>query len=92
MINFTQHYQDFLDNGDPRVASWPMMDSPMKAITLVVMYLGFVKVVGPAWMRDQKPYELRIPMIVYNFLLVAISTWIFFNVAYFDSKEKMNSI
>ncbi|XP_055933131.1 elongation of very long chain fatty acids protein 1-like isoform X1 [Argiope bruennichi] len=79
MINFTQYYQDFLDSGDPRVASWPMMDNPMKGLTLVVMYLGFVKVVGPAWMRDQKPYNLRGPMIIYNFLLVAISAWIFIN-------------
>ncbi|GFY41949.1 elongation of very long chain fatty acids protein AAEL008004 [Trichonephila inaurata madagascariensis] len=81
MINFTQHYQEFLDNGDPRVASWPMMDNPMKGLTLVVMYLGFVKVVGPAWMRDQKPYELRFPMVIYNFLLVGISAWVFVNMA-----------
>ncbi|XP_035217580.1 elongation of very long chain fatty acids protein 1-like [Stegodyphus dumicola] len=79
MINFTQKYQDFLDSGDPRVATWPMMDNPMKGVTLVIMYLGFVKVVGPAWMRDQKPYDLRYLMVLYNFTLVAISAWLFVN-------------
>ncbi|XP_042898098.1 very long chain fatty acid elongase 1 [Parasteatoda tepidariorum] len=79
MINLTQKYQEFLDMGDPRVASWPLMDSPMKGITLVVMYLSFVKVIGPAWMRDQKPYDLRYPMVIYNFALVAVSGWLFIN-------------
>ena len=79
MINLTQRYHEFLDSGDPRVATWPMMDNPMKGVTLVIMYLGFVKVVGPAWMRDQKPYDLRYLMVIYNFALVAVSTWMFVN-------------
>lgn len=77
--NITKAYQDFLASGDPRVATWPMMESPIPGLTLVVLYLGFVKIIGPSWMRDQKPFDLRHIMVAYNFGLVAVSAWMFYN-------------
>ncbi|GFS97158.1 elongation of very long chain fatty acids protein AAEL008004 [Trichonephila clavipes] len=71
----------FFNSPDARVATWPLMDSPMKTVALVIAYLIFVKVLGPALMKNRKPFDLRLAMIVYNFSQVAVSSWIFLNVS-----------
>ncbi|XP_055931095.1 elongation of very long chain fatty acids protein 7-like [Argiope bruennichi] len=36
---------------------------------ILVGYVLFVTWLGPSWMRARKPFDLKIPMIVYNFFM-----------------------
>ncbi|XP_054712836.1 elongation of very long chain fatty acids protein 7-like [Uloborus diversus] len=69
--------QTILDKGDPRMAKWPLMDNPNITVILIILYLSFVKLVGPLYMKNRKPFSLRYPMIVYNLIMVVVSAWIF---------------
>ncbi|XP_054706386.1 elongation of very long chain fatty acids protein 7-like [Uloborus diversus] len=62
--------EDYLNTGDPVVRNWFLVKSNFWPIFLCSSYLMTVKVIGPSFMRDRKPFELRKTMIVYNFLLV----------------------
>lgn len=59
-------YHSVLSNTDPRVAKWPLMGSPLPVISLLIGYVYFVKVWGPAWMRDRKAFNLRNIILLYN--------------------------
>lgn len=61
---------------DPRVTSYPLMQSPVPMTVILLCYLFFVLYLGPRIMANRKPFHLKEPMIVYNFLLVALSTYI----------------
>ena len=54
----------------------PLVASPMPTIILTVAYLYFVKIAGPRWMKHKPAYSLRKLMIIYNFLMVAVSTYL----------------
>ncbi|GIY39365.1 elongation of very long chain fatty acids protein AAEL008004 [Caerostris darwini] len=79
MLTFKEEVLLFFNNPDPRVAKWPLMDTPVTTIALVIGYLIFVKLVGPSLMRNRKPFDLRLIMTVYNFSQVVVSSWIFMN-------------
>ncbi|GBN38037.1 Elongation of very long chain fatty acids protein 4 [Araneus ventricosus] len=40
---------------------------------ILVGYVLFVTWIGPSWMKNRKPFELKIPMIVYNFFMSAFN-------------------
>ncbi|GFU35454.1 elongation of very long chain fatty acids protein 7 [Nephila pilipes] len=63
--------EDYLNTGDPVVREWFLVKSNFWPIFLCGMYLLTIKVIGPSFMRDRKPFELRKTMIVYNLFLVA---------------------
>lgn len=42
-----------------------------------ITYLYLVLKVGPDFMRNRKPYDLKTPIRLYNFLLVVINTYLF---------------
>lgn len=66
------------DYSDKRVNDWFLMSSPLPTLTMCLSYAFIVKVLGPRLMRDRKPFQLRKTLIVYNFLQVIFSTWIFY--------------
>lgn len=75
-------YEMYLLMGDPRVANWPMMDTPMKTIVCLILYvitLHFIR----EHMQHRKPFDLKYVLIVYNFAQVIGSFYIFAEV---DSK------
>ena len=49
------------------------MTSPLFVTGVIASYMIFVKVLGPRYMADRKPYSLKLPMLVYNFLMVLIN-------------------
>ena len=76
-INYVYH-DFFEEHGDPRLKPYPLMSSgPWSTFALVALYLYVVKIFGPNYMRDRKPYNLKAVMVVYNFLMVAVSGWMF---------------
>lgn len=78
----TKYYDDLLKNGDPRVASWPMMASPWPSFMMCVLYVMSVKV-GIGMMAKRKPFEIRKILVVYNISMMLLSGYMFveFNLA-----------
>lgn len=72
-------YWDFLfiDLADPRTNDWPLIKSPVPPMTIIGIYLYFVNFWGPRFMKDRKPYQFKNTLIVYNFLQVLVSVYLF---------------
>ncbi|GIY35216.1 elongation of very long chain fatty acids protein AAEL008004 [Caerostris darwini] len=75
----TPDYEYVLKYGDPRVAVYPLMDSPTTMLFIIAIYFIFVKYVGPTWMKNRPPYNFRSVMIVYNLSISAFNMWLFIN-------------
>lgn len=56
------------------------MQNPIPMTTILLGYLFFVLYLGPRIMANRKPFQLKEPMIVYNFFLVALSIFIVYEV------------
>lgn len=56
------------------------MEHPLYTIALVLLYLLWVLILGPFYMRDRKPYTLRRTLVIYNALQVAVSAYMFYEV------------
>lgn len=76
-------FKSFLDQGDPRVKDWPLMQSPFPGVAMIVAYIYFVKVAGPQFMKRRKPYDLRNSMAIYNFVLVLLNLVIFMGIGWY---------
>jgi len=53
-------------SADPRATRFPLMEHPMFTFGMVAIYLSWVLVIGPLFMRDRKPFQLRRTLVVYN--------------------------
>uniref|UniRef100_A0A4W6DH41 Elongation of very long chain fatty acids protein 1 n=1 Tax=Lates calcarifer TaxID=8187 RepID=A0A4W6DH41_LATCA len=77
---FGSHAMDIYDyllaGVDPRLKDYPLMQSPVPMTAILLCYLFFVLYLGPRIMANRKPFQLKEAMIVYNFLLVALSIFI----------------
>ncbi|KAJ9590199.1 hypothetical protein L9F63_016688 [Diploptera punctata] len=63
---------------DPRTNEWFLITSPMPGVTIMGTYLYFVLSWGPRYMQHRKPYDLSNTLIVYNFLQVVVSVFLFY--------------
>lgn len=68
------------------------MQSPVPMTAILSVYLFFILYLGPRFMANRKPFQLKEPMIVYNFLLVALSIYIVYEVRIFHFLEKLSFI
>ena len=64
-----------LSVSDPRVVDWPLMSSPWPTALLTLTYLVIVAV-GPKFMENRKPLDLRWLMVTYNLSMVVLCTYI----------------
>ncbi|KAG8132268.1 hypothetical protein E2320_010129 [Naja naja] len=69
-------YRDFMKGADPRIASYPLMDSPWPLMGILLGYAYFVLSLGPRLMANRKPLNLKKFMILYNSFLMALSIYI----------------
>ncbi|XP_076440355.1 very long chain fatty acid elongase 7-like isoform X3 [Babylonia areolata] len=69
-------YDKVMENADPRVAGWFLMDSPLPSFVICLAYFIFVAL-GPSIMKDRKPIEMRRVLVVYNIAMVGMSTFCF---------------
>eukprot|EP01120_Amphizonella_sp_Union-15-10_P010388 TRINITY_DN4141_c0_g2_i1.p1 TRINITY_DN4141_c0_g2~~TRINITY_DN4141_c0_g2_i1.p1 ORF type:complete len:268 (-),score=28.83 TRINITY_DN4141_c0_g2_i1:102-905(-) len=68
-------YRGFIrTNGDPRVENWPLMSSPLPTIILTLTYILLVPC-GMKIMKNKKPFDLRLILVVHNGLLVILSLY-----------------
>lgn len=83
-------YEVSLVGVDPLIDSWILMKSPIAMLTIIASYLTFVTKLGPWFMRDRKPFQLKFIMILYNALQVVLCFYIVSMVRYFTSLELAN--
>lgn len=60
---------------DRRVEHWPLMSGLSPTVVLCAIYVYIVKVWGPEYMRDRKPYGLKNLMAFYNLIQVVVSAY-----------------
>jgi elongation of very long chain fatty acids protein 7 len=73
-------YVDYINSGDPRVADWPLMDTPMKTFLILLFYIISIRLIRD-YMKDKKPYELNALLVIYNFMQVIGSFYVFAEVS-----------
>ena len=61
---------------DKRVQKWPLMDNPLPTLAISSSYLLFLWL-GPKYMKNREPFQLRKTLIVYNFSMVFLNFFIF---------------
>lgn len=54
------------------------MDTPIPTVAIVIAYISWVMVIGPIYMRDRKPFQLKNTLIYYNAFQVLISSYMFY--------------
>lgn len=72
--SFTENPIYFLANlqelGDPRTRHYPVVMNPLFVFPLVALYVYFVKVAGPRWMKDRQPFRIDGLVRLHNLLMV----------------------
>jgi hypothetical protein len=53
------------------------MSHPLQIAGIIGAYLMFTLKWGPKYMENRKAYDLKLLMMVYNLLQVALNCWIF---------------
>nr|XP_026485987.1 elongation of very long chain fatty acids protein AAEL008004-like [Vanessa tameamea] len=62
----------------PEIKDYFMTGSPQKLIILLVCYLFFSLRLGPWYMKDRKPYQLRNVIKIYNIFQILVSLYLFY--------------
>jgi hypothetical protein len=70
VIDGLKHFYNSTLEGDPRVADWPLMQSPWPTVGICLSYVYLVKYLGPALMKDREAFNIRYLMSTYNFAMV----------------------
>jgi len=68
----------FWDLRDRRADGWFLMDSVWPTVAVSLAYYVFVRYVGPSFMKNRAPFELKSVMLVYNLAQTIINSWIFY--------------
>ncbi|CAG0920426.1 unnamed protein product [Notodromas monacha] len=63
------------DISDKRVKDWPLMSSPWPTLCIAFMYGTMVRV-GPKLMENQKPFELKWILVLYNLFVSLLNLYI----------------
>ncbi|XP_049530546.1 elongation of very long chain fatty acids protein AAEL008004-like isoform X2 [Anopheles darlingi] len=66
----------FTEYKDPRVEQYPLLGSPWPIVTIIIIYLQFVKVWGPETMKNRTPFQLTTLMNVYNLIQIFLNLYI----------------
>ncbi|CAL8395698.1 unnamed protein product [Boreogadus saida] len=70
-------YKWTLENGDKRTDPWLLVYSPVPVIVIFLVYLC-VLWAGPRLMKHRGPVDLKGVLIVYNFAMVCLSVYMFY--------------
>lgn len=65
---------------DPRTDPWPLVYSPVPVTLIFTSYLLLVAL-GPSCMRQRRRLELRAALLAYNLAMVALSSYMFYEVS-----------
>lgn len=71
-----------VDLRDPRADHWPLMSSVWPTVALCCSYYLIVRILGPAYMKNREPFDLRNIMLVYNLFQTLFNAWLVYKVAW----------
>jgi len=54
-----------------------LMSGLLPIVTIIFVYNYFCSSVGPRWMKDRQPFDLKYVLIVYNVVQVVFNIWLF---------------
>ncbi|XP_061776375.1 elongation of very long chain fatty acids protein 1a isoform X2 [Nerophis ophidion] len=74
--NILDFHNELLSKCDPRVKDYPLVRCPVKMTSILVSYVILAVYVGPRLMANRKPFNLKTAMIVYNFSMVLLNSYI----------------
>lgn len=81
VLKYVDDINKFLNKyEDSRTANWPLMSSPFYTLGICLIYVFVVKVAGPKFMENRKPFQLKNVLIVYNLFQVIFSAWMFYQI------------
>jgi hypothetical protein len=63
-------------NIDDEIDSWPLMNKPWYILTILLMYLVFVLDIGPKFMANRKPMNIKSIMLIYNATQTIYNAWL----------------
>ena len=64
---------------DERVENWFLMKTPVPISIIFVLYVLLV-FLGPRFMRNREPLQLKTFIVPYNFILILLSIYMFYEV------------
>lgn len=71
-------YRYVLSKRDPRTEGWSLVADPKFVFPLLFGYIYVVKIGGPRWMMNRKPFELKPIIMVYNLAMVIANIFFFY--------------
>ncbi|KAJ8917880.1 hypothetical protein NQ315_010794 [Exocentrus adspersus] len=63
---------------DPRTGKWFLLSSLFYPLVFCSAYVYAVKVLGPRFMKNRKPFELKRILVLYNLFQVVFNSWMFY--------------
>jgi len=67
----------WLESGHPVISKLPLVGgSPWIAFASVILYNIFIQKIGPAWMKNRQPFDLKWIIVVHNALLVLVNAYV----------------
>ena len=83
-FDLNYYFHDFWEiEGDPRIAEMPFFrGGPWTTWSLIAFYVYFVKDLGPKLMKSVEPFSLRKIMFCYNFVMVLVNAWFFYQIVF----------
>lgn len=70
---------------NPLLDSWFLFGTPFPMVGILLGYMVFVLYLGPKFMKDRKPFNLKYVIIVYNMLQVYYNFWMIKTVRFYDN-------
>jgi len=72
-----------LEFPDERTRDWPLLSNPIPVTVLTLAWLVFVLKLGPAMMRNRKPFTLRGFIFSINVLQVVLNAYVTYEVLFY---------
>jgi len=79
---FSLYDKVMVDLRDPRTDGWFMMDSVWPTVALSATYYLIVRQIGPSYMKDREPYNLKSAMLAYNIFQLVFNSWLVYKVGW----------
>ncbi|XP_029851712.2 elongation of very long chain fatty acids protein AAEL008004-like [Ixodes scapularis] len=77
LADLANKYDQFMSMRDPRTVGWGLTRDLKFILPISLGYLYIVKVWGPRWMAQRKPYKLKSVITAYNLFQVIVNGFFF---------------
>ena len=74
-----ESYNWFMDLRDPRSEGWFLMGSIWPTLVICLSYYLVVRYIGPWFMENREPYNLKKLILAYNLFQVVFNSWIIYH-------------